>query len=582
MTDRLITLGLAGASPEARQAAEAADVKRRLAALERTGADVPIGSVVPYGGLVPTSASFTINGTWSTYGSGLGSSSYGYLIAQMAENSTYVFLQTFAVIVNIGTYVYSPVIRFTKSSKTAARVGASGREWDLGPSGGGTHSALVSDAYTAFSKGSNLTADDTYVYYTQPSQADADIRQIYRLSVTAGSTTTGSEWGQCPSGRYITHLAATPAGVGTRYLYAVCDNQQIYRSLIGSAFSSASSFYTAPAGTSITSLDVVGPTTVTDHTPGDLYIGLSDNTIVRTDAGGSARTEGGSASKWTLSALPYSVTASDSHIYFSNYFKTGRITLNPTASTATSADTVEENLIDLPPGWSSSQVAGKTGTNLFYVSGSSIGRVTDAEVLAVDAELPDGFVLCDGSTLSREQYPDLFNAIGTTFNDSTTASDSFDVPVTNALVHAYIEGGAQSITGGLATPTAVTLASQDNTDGYITNKFYSASTPTRVTVPAGYGGVYRLDAQIRFSASAVAGQRTIGILKNGTELLEYSSSTSTSASAGLGRVRANGLITLAAGDYLEIGASTSATLTCPAAHIWLQLVSQPRAHLIKY
>jgi microcystin-dependent protein len=45
-----------------------------------------------------------------------------------------------------------------------------------------------------------------------------------------------------------------------------------------------------------------------------------------------------------------------------------------------------------------------------------------------NAEPPGGWLYCDGSTLSRDAYPHLFNAIGTIYNDGATQSTQFKLP----------------------------------------------------------------------------------------------------------------------------------------------------------
>lgn len=574
MTDRLITLGLSGASAETRQAAEVAQLKRRLAALERSTASPPIGTVLPYAGAVPSTVQFAIDPSWGAQGL---SEPYinSFIVGSIAQNPTYVFAVQFSGPQSTigGVQVSCPINRITKTTGASAWLGNSGLEYYVGPSGGGTHDGIVSDAPTAFSKGNNLAADDTYVYYTQPSDTDADVRMIYRLGVTA--TTTGAEYGQCPSGRYIVELAVTPTGVGTRYLYAVLDDQSIHRTSLSTPLS-WTKIYDAPAGSSITGLDVAGTSVPTDHTAGHLYISLNNNSIVRYNTASPAVLQ----ETWNLTQTPYSVSASNSHLYFSSLSTTGRITVDTTPLSATSADIIEYDVLDLPYFYSARQVADKTGTALYYISGShTTGKVADAELTnTVSAVVPDGYVACNGQSLSRAQYPDLFDVVSTTFGSPD--ADTFTVPGTQARVHAYVEGGTTSVPNASATPTVIPLDAEE----YDTHSFHSqVSNTSRITIPTGLAGVYRFDAQIRFTSSTGAGVRGIGLLKNGAEQLEYAANTVATASSGLGRVRSSGLITLKAGDYIEIGASQSsgAALTCPAAHIWLELV-EPTNKIIKY
>lgn len=50
--------------------------------------------------------------------------------------------------------------------------------------------------------------------------------------------------------------------------------------------------------------------------------------------------------------------------------------------------------------------------------------------------IPEDFLLCDGSAVSRTEYPDLFAAIGTTYG-SGDGSKTFNLP---NLVNKFIEG----------------------------------------------------------------------------------------------------------------------------------------------
>lgn len=420
MTDRIITLGLADASPETRQAAEAAQIGRRLAALERAGDPNPVGTILPYAGAV-SGANDTVvstqDDTWAPRATNGGGFNYGYTIGAIASNPTYVFARQFFA---TGSFVTGPITRITKSTGASVNVGSAGSE-----AVGGSHdgSVPVASQATAFSKTNVLTADDSYVYYAQPSDTDADVRRVYRISPTASSGTIGTSYGQCPSGRYMTHLAVTPTAVtgSTRYLYAVLDNDTLVRSTLGASLSFGAAVYTAPTGVSITGIAVASNPAPTDHTAGHIYLSLSNNTIIRINDASPAVTQ----ETWTLDRTPYGVSVSNSHIYFNDIYAMGRITLTAGAG----ADVIEYEKFDTPDLWSARHTADYTGTPLYYMSsGTYVGRINNAEATtAAYVDPPDGYIRCDGASVSRETYSDLFNVLGTTYG--TADSASFNLPL---------------------------------------------------------------------------------------------------------------------------------------------------------
>lgn len=102
-----------------------------------------------------------------------------------------------------------------------------------------------------------------------------------------------------------------------------------------------------------------------------------------------------------------------------------------------------------------------------------------------------------------------------------------------------------------ATSAAMTLNQEEfDTDGFHDN----VTNNTRLTIPAGLGGKYRIDAGY-FSNGAVT---WLGILKNGSTALRGSYRTGlTAAHYGGHTVIAD----LAAGDYIEAFVNTAASIT---------------------
>jgi hypothetical protein len=122
-------------------------------------------------------------------------------------------------------------------------------------------------------------------------------------------------------------------------------------------------------------------------------------------------------------------------------------------------------------------------------------------------------------------------------------------------------GAAASFVGANATKTAnqslanvtLTAITFDGTDILDTNSFHDpASNNTRMTIPAGLGGKYLIQATIQF-ASNTTGGRELQIYKNGATVLQY---VTTDAEGSL-TIAISGTYALVATDYVEIRAYQS-------------------------
>ncbi len=103
-------------------------------------------------------------------------------------------------------------------------------------------------------------------------------------------------------------------------------------------------------------------------------------------------------------------------------------------------------------------------------SGSAVGSIA----LFAGAELPEGYLLCDGAALSREVYAELFSAIGTTWGEGD-GSTTFNLPDLtdktvwggdSSAVGGYKESGLPNVTGQLRA-----LRLQNTTDDTISGAF---------------------------------------------------------------------------------------------------------------
>lgn len=97
-----------------------------------------------------------------------------------------------------------------------------------------------------------------------------------------------------------------------------------------------------------------------------------------------------------------------------------------------------------------------------------------------------------------------------------------------------------------STNQAITFDSEE----YDTNGFHSTVTNTsRITIPANYGGYYRITGYIGFASNAT-GVRSAKFYKNGTSIFHFSqpiTATGNPQSAG-----GTATVNLVAGDYIEL------------------------------
>lgn len=71
---------------------------------------------------------------------------------------------------------------------------------------------------------------------------------------------------------------------------------------------------------------------------------------------------------------------------------------------------------------------------------------------ASNVEVPNTFLTCDGSSLDRDVYTDLFSVIGTTYG--SVSATTFSLP--DLITSPYITGGA--VSSGVPTPAGVTAS----------------------------------------------------------------------------------------------------------------------------
>lgn len=207
------------------------------------------------------------------------------------------------------------------------------------------------------------------------------------------------------------------------------------------------------------------------------------------------------------------------------------------------------------------------------------------------ASIPTGYILCDGSTLSRSSYAELFNAIGTT-NGAGDGSSTFLIP---NLVDRFVVGaesdGAGTVYPGLSpgatggSANAVLIAHNHritaNSSGSIQNDYFGGSTNSYGINASGSGNV-NYDSTIKTKGITTSGADSTSqtgtnanlppyyalcyIIKtgttSGTAIPAGTVSWFASSTAPTGYVKANGaeLLKTAYSDlYAEIGTTYGET-----------------------
>ncbi len=128
--------------------------------------------------------------------------------------------------------------------------------------------------------------------------------------------------------------------------------------------------------------------------------------------------------------------------------------------------------------------------------GSSGGGTPTGTILAYasNGALPDGYLSCDGSAVSRTTYADLFSAIGTTWG-SGDGSTTFNLPNLNgywlkgsSTAGSSVSAGLPNITGSISNTFPNRVWIVGTTSGAL-----SATTATRTHLVSGQGSNPSLD-----------------------------------------------------------------------------------------
>ena len=168
---------------------------------------------------------------------------------------------------------------------------------------------------------------------------------------------------------------------------------------------------------------------------------------------------------------------------------------------------------------------------------------------ALRAKLDDYFLLLAGGTMTGALVlsGDPAVALGAATKQYVDASSS------SAMVGARaIPNAATTLTSG--TFAAVALAAEDfDTDAFHDN----ATNNSRLTVPAGKGGKFRVSGAVGFAVNGT-GQRLASIYKNGAEVARAGGISGGGVELGSAQVEWTG--TLAATDYVQLFAYQTSTV----------------------
>ena len=112
--------------------------------------------------------------------------------------------------------------------------------------------------------------------------------------------------------------------------------------------------------------------------------------------------------------------------------------------------------------------------------GEAVGVI---KAFAGNGDLPSGYLLCDGSAVSRTMYPDLFSAIGTTYG-SGDGSTTFNLPDYNT---------AQRFAQGGTVAGVEKEAGLPNIEGTFSEGIPNSATTTRTAIVQSGSGAFGID-----------------------------------------------------------------------------------------
>lgn len=142
------------------------------------------------------------------------------------------------------------------------------------------------------------------------------------------------------------------------------------------------------------------------------------------------------------------------------------------------------------------------------------------------------------------------NASGVLYFTATSAAIFMPFDVGSGATTPAFVGCSVYLSASQAIANSTNQAITFDSEEYDTNAFHSTVTNTsRLTIPASYGGYYRISCLVGFASNAT-GVRNAKIYKNGTSIFNFSqpiTATGNPQSAG-----GTATVNLAVGDYIEL------------------------------
>ena len=151
-------------------------------------------------------------------------------------------------------------------------------------------------------------------------------------------------------------------------------------------------------------------------------------------------------------------------------------------------DNVEITLDSAVSTSSTNGVENQAITNYVNTIASTITSITGSITMYAGSTTPDGYLICDGSAVSRTTYSDLFNVIGTTYGNGD-GSTTFNVPNLKGKVVVGLDSNDTDFdtlgeTGGEKEHTLIIDEMPSHDHGHTVRNIYATNSFTQ-TVDAG-------------------------------------------------------------------------------------------------
>lgn len=216
---------------------------------------------------------------------------------------------------------------------------------------------------------------------------------------------------------------------------------------------------------------------------------------------------------------------------------TRSIAVSGTGISISNADGVLGNPTITFTGGGTSGVTSVTGTT----NQITVSPTTGAAVVS----LPSNLILPNGTTATTQTAGDNSTKVATTAYVKT-AVDAVSGGTAAVYRYASLYNTATTISSA-----GVILYANENLDS---DAFHGTTNTSRIIIPAGLGGKYRISAFVNATYTAANGLVSIYLRKNGTTKLNNTDASTYISSSGntQGSVMVETIVSLAAADYVEV------------------------------